>query len=88
MTKDLFAYKAYSWYKKYIKSNFSKHWIEDLTDFKPPSKRVKNDIIYFIAIISIDFNELKACVIVVIKLTGEFNILLITPKGNKALVYN
>ena len=59
-----------------------------MTDFKPLGKRVRNNIIYLIAIISTDFNELKAYVIVVIKLTGELNMLLTVPKGNKALIYN
>ncbi len=60
----------------------------DLTDFKPLSKRVRNNIIYFIAIISIDLNKLKAYIIVAIKLTSEFNTLLTISRGSKALVYN
>ena len=59
-----------------------------MTDFKPPGKRVRNDIVYLIAIVSTDLNELKACVIVAIKLTSEFNMLLTTLRGSKALVNN
>jgi hypothetical protein len=59
-----------------------------LTNFKPLGKRVKNDIIYFIAIISTDFNELKAYIIIVIKFTGKLNTLLTAFRGNKALVNN
>ena len=88
LTKNSFTCKAYSQYRKYIKSNLSKRWIEDLTDFKPPGKRVRNNIIHFIAIVSTDFNELKACVVVAIKLTGELNTLLTAPRGSEALVYN
>jgi hypothetical protein len=84
----LFIYRAYSRYREDIKSNLSKCWIKDLTDFKPLGKRVRNNIIYLIAIISTDLNKLKACVIVVIKLTSELNMLLTTPRGSKALVYN
>ena len=88
LTKDSFTYRAYSWYKKYIKSNFGKHWIEDLTDFKPLSKRVRNNIIHLIAIVSTNFNKFKACVVVVIKLTGKFNTLLTAFKGSEAFVNN
>ena len=59
-----------------------------MTDFKPLSKRVRNDIVYLITIISMDFNELKAYIVVVIKLTSEFNTLLTVLKGNKALINN
>lgn len=88
LTKDSFACRAYSQYRKYIKSNLGKRWIEDLTDFKPPGKRVRNDIVHLIAIVSTDLNELKACVVVAIKLTGELNTLLTAPRGSEALVYN
>ena len=60
-----------------IRSNFSKCWIKDLTDFKPPVERIKNNVIPLVAIVRTDFNEFKACVIIVIKLIGEFDMLLI-----------
>ena len=88
LTKDLFIYRAYSQYREDIKSDLSKRQIEDLTDFKPLGKRVRNNIVYLIAIVSTDFNKLKACIIVAIKLTSEFNTLLTAPRKSKALVYN
>ena len=88
LTKDLFTYKTYSQYRKYIKSNLGKCQIEDLTDFKLLNKRVRNNIIYFIIIISMDLNELKAYIIIIIKLTSKLNTLLIIFKENKALINN
>ena len=56
--------------------------MEDLTDFKPLGKRVRNNIVYLIAVISADLNKLKTYVIVVVnlssELSGELNTLLIT----------
>ena len=77
LTKGLFTYKAYCWYRKYIKSNFSKYQIKDLTGFKPLVKRIQNNIIPLIAIVGTNFNKLKACIIVAVKLTGKLNMLLI-----------
>jgi hypothetical protein len=48
-----------------------------LTNFKPLVKRIRNDIIPLIAVIRVDLNKLKACVIVIVKFTGELNMLLI-----------
>ena len=48
-----------------------------MTDFKPPVERIRNDIVLFVAIFKTDFNKLKACVIVAVKLTSELNTLLI-----------
>jgi hypothetical protein len=48
-----------------------------LTGFKPLVKRIRNNIILLIAVIKTDLNKLKACVIVVVKLTSELNTLLI-----------
>ena len=76
LAKGLFAYKAHRQYKKHIKSNLGKCWIKDLTDFKPPVKRIKNDIIPLIAVRT-DLDELKACIVITVKLTGELNTLLI-----------
>ena len=59
-----------------------------MTDFKPPGKRVRNNIIHLITIISTDLNELKAYIIITIKLTSELNTLLTAPKKSKALIYN
>ena len=59
-----------------------------MTDFKPPSKRVRNDIVYLIAIVSTDLNELKACVVVAIKLSSELNTLSTITGGSKTLIYN
>ena len=56
-----------------IKSNLSKYWIKDLTNFKPPVKRIRNDIIPLIAIIRTDLSKLKACIIAAVKLTSELN---------------
>jgi len=73
LTEDSFACRAYSWYREHIKSDLSKCWIEDLTNIEPPGKRVRNDIVYLVAIVGTDLNKLKACVIVAIKLTSELN---------------
>ena len=48
-----------------------------MTDLKPLVKRIRNDIIPLIAVIRVDLNKLKACVIIAVKLTGELNTLLI-----------
>ena len=48
-----------------------------MTDFKPPVKRIRNNIILLITIVGIDFNKLKAYIIVVVKLTSELDTLLI-----------
>ena len=48
-----------------------------MTNFKPPVKRIRNDIILLVAVIKADLNELKACIIIVVKLTGKLNMLLI-----------
>jgi hypothetical protein len=48
-----------------------------LTDFNPPVERIRNDIVLLVAVIGTDLNKLKACVIVVVKLTGELDMLLI-----------
>jgi len=48
-----------------------------LTNFKPPVKRIRNNIIPLIAVFGTDLNKLKACVVVVVKLTGELDTLLI-----------
>jgi hypothetical protein len=47
-----------------------------LTDFKPLVKRIRNDVVPLVAV-GTDLNELKACVIVAVKLTSELNTLLI-----------
>jgi len=47
-----------------------------LTDFKPPVKRIRNDVVPLIAV-GTNLNKLKAYVIVAVKLTGELNTLLI-----------
>jgi hypothetical protein len=49
-----------------------------LTDFKPPVERIRNNIIPLVTIIRMDLNELKAYIIIAVKLTGKLNILLIT----------
>ena len=64
LTKDLFIYRAYNWYREYIKSDFGKRQIENLTNIKPLLERIRNDIIYFIVIVSINFNKLKAYIVV------------------------
>ena len=61
--------------------------IENLTNIKPLSKRIRNIIIYLIAIVGTDINKLKAYVIVAIKLTSELNPLL-TAYRSKAFVNN
>ena len=48
-----------------------------MTDFKSPVERIRNNIVSLIAIIRINLDELKACVIVVVKLIGKLNTLLI-----------
>ena len=48
-----------------------------MTGFKPPIKRIRNDVVPLIAVIRADLNELKAYIIVTVKLTGELNTLLI-----------
>ena len=48
-----------------------------MTNFKPPVKRIRNNIIPLIAIIRADLDELKAYIIVAVKLTGKLNTLLI-----------
>jgi hypothetical protein len=45
-------------------------------DFKPPVKRIRNDVVPLIAVVGTDLDELKACVVVAVKLTGELNTLL------------
>ena len=57
-----------------------------MTSIKPPGKRIRNNIVYF-AVVSTDLDKLKACVVVVIKLTGELNPLLIVCKS-KAFINN
>ena len=81
LTESLFVYRVYCRYREYIKSNLSKYWIKDLTDFKPPVKRIRNNIVPLIAG-GIDLNKLKACIIVVVKLIGELNTLLIMHQEN------
>ena len=41
-----------------------------MTDFKPPIERVRNDVVPLVAVIRADLDELKACVVVVVKLRG------------------
>jgi hypothetical protein len=48
-----------------------------LTDFKPPVKRIRNDIVPLTTVVGTDLHKLKACVIVAVKLTGELDTLLI-----------
>jgi len=48
-----------------------------LTDFKPPVKRIRNNVVLLITVFGTDLNELKAYIIVVVKLTGELDTLLI-----------
>ena len=76
LTEGLFIYRAYYWYREYIKNNFSKCWIKDLTDFKPLVERIKNNIVLLVAIRT-NFNKFKAYVVVAVKLTSELNTLLI-----------
>ena len=77
LTKGLFIYRAYCQYREYIKNNLSKHQIKDLTDFKPLVKRIRNNIILLITVVEINLNELKAYIVVTVKLTDELNMLLI-----------
>ncbi len=77
LTEGLFVYRAYCRHKEYIKSNFSKCWIKDLTDFKSLIKRIRNNIILLVVVIRMDLNKFKAYIIVVVKLTSELNTLLI-----------
>ena len=48
-----------------------------MTDFKPPVKRIRNDVVPLVAVIRADLDELKACVVVAVKLIGELDTLLI-----------
>ena len=48
-----------------------------MTDFKPLVKRIRNDVVPLVAVIGTDLNELKACVVVAVKLTSKLNTLLI-----------
>ena len=48
-----------------------------MTDFKPPVKRIRNNIIPLIAVIRTDLNEFKAYIIIAVKLTSKLNTLLI-----------
>jgi hypothetical protein len=48
-----------------------------LTDFKPPVERIRNDVVPLIAVVRTDLDELKAYVVVAVKLTGELDTLLI-----------
>jgi len=48
-----------------------------LIDFKLPVKRIRNNIVPLVAVIRVNFNEFKACVIVAVKFTGELDMLLI-----------
>ena len=48
-----------------------------MTDFKPPVKRIRNDVVPLIAVVKTDLDKLKAYVIVAVKLTGELNTFLI-----------
>jgi len=79
LTKGSFACRAYCWYREHIKSNLSKCWIKDLTDFKPLVERIRNDVVPLIAVIIVktDLGELKAYIVVAVKLTGELDTLLI-----------
>jgi len=59
LTKGLFIYRAYYRYREYIKSNLSKRWIKDLTNFKLLVKRIRNDVVLLITIIETDLNNLR-----------------------------
>ena len=48
-----------------------------MTDFKPPVEGIRNDVFPPIAVVGTNLDELKACVVVAVKLTGELNTLLI-----------
>jgi len=48
-----------------------------LTDFKPPVERIRNDGVPLVAVVRTNLDELKACVVVAVKLTGELDTLLI-----------
>ena len=48
-----------------------------MTDFKLLVERIRNNIILLITIIRTDFNKLKACIVVAVKLTSNLNTLLI-----------
>ena len=48
-----------------------------MTDFKPPVKRIRNNVVPLITIIRTDLNKLKAYIIVAVKLTSKLNTLLI-----------
>ena len=77
LTEGLFACKAHCQYKEHIKDNLSKYWIKDLTGFKPLVERIRNNIIPLIAVIRTDLDELKAYVVIAVKLIGKLNMLLI-----------
>ena len=77
LTESSFACRAYRQYREHIESNLSKCWIKDSTDFKPLVERVRNDVVPLVAIVGTDLDELKACVVVAVKLTGELDTLLI-----------
>ena len=77
LAKGSFIYRAHRRYREQIKGDLGKYWIKDLTDFKPPVKRIRNDVVPLVAVIRADLNKLKACVIVAVKLIGELNTLLI-----------
>ena len=47
-----------------------------MTNFKPPVKRIRNNIVLLV-VIRTNLDKFKACVVVVVKLTSEFNTLLI-----------
>ena len=73
LTEGLFIYRVYYQYREYVKNNLSKCWIKNLTNFKLPVERIRNDIIPLITIIKTDLNKLKAYIIVAVKLTNKLN---------------
>ena len=48
-----------------------------MINLKPLVERIKNDVVLLVAVIRVDLDKLKACVVVVVKLTGELDMLLI-----------
>ena len=58
-----------------------------MTNIEPLGERIRNDIVYLIAVVGTDLNKLKTCVVVAIKLTGELNPLSIAYRS-KAFVNN
>jgi len=48
-----------------------------LTNFKPLVERIRNNVVPLITVFGTDLDELKACVVVAVKLTGELDMLLI-----------